>query len=438
MGITPERIAVLGAGYAGLSAFLELQERAVPAGADLTLVDRNPYHTFTTEIHTIAGGDEDEEDVRVQLDRIVRPPARLRLGAVERLDWSADRPRVRMAEGESVEADWVVLAVGYEPEYYGIPGMREHSHVLADLASAVALRRKLESLARERPDAEVVLVGGGLTGVELAGEMAETYPGLHLTLVEGGPDIMPGFEPALVHAARHHLESAGVHIRTGTRITRARQREICLQPSGGGRANAGRAAGPPRVRPVAAAAAPAGAEPAESCLRFDLLIWAGGIRGSRIVAASGLDTNAKGQGRVDGYLRGQLGGRSLERVFLAGDCSAPYDPASARPVPPTAQTALQEGRVAGRNLLRAMRGEALTPFTPRMRGLFVSLGPHTGVGRLGHATLYGVPAIAIKHLIEAHHAYDAGGLAKLLGRVVHAHHEPESSPERQAVSTTAP
>lgn len=404
-------IAVVGAGYAGLSAFLELQERLRGEGDDLVLIDRRNYHTFTTEIHTVAGGDEDEDDVRVPLERLVRRPARLHLGSVRRLELEGERPAVRFDDDSLLSCDRLVLAAGYEPEYYHIPGMREHALVLADLKSALRLRHRLRSLAGsgDRGDGgrapRVVVVGGGLTGVQLVGEIADTYPHLDLTLVEAGAQIMAGFEPALAAAAAHSLQQRGVRLETGRRITGARDGALALQGGDG--------------------------------LSFELLIWTGGIRGSQLVAESGLATNPKGQGQVDAGLRGVRAsdGKTLDNVFLAGDCSGPTDPASGQAVPPTAQTAIQEGRCAGRNLLRAGQGQKPIAFHPHLRGMFVSLGHDRGVGVLGHTALYGMPAVAIKHLIEAHHAYDTGGLASLLGRVVHAHARAAASEDQRTATS---
>lgn len=267
--------------------------------------------------------------------------------------------------------------------------MRRYSYALSSLASASRLRERLNDLAdaadgARNPDRpRVVVAGGGLTGVELAAEIADTYPRrFALILIEGSPEIMPGFDARLVHAARDALTERGVKIHAGVRIAAAERSELAMQ--GGSR------------------------------LPYDLLIWAGGIRGNAVVQESGLPANRRGQAKADAY----LGAPDHPGVFVAGDCSAPTDPATAQPVPATAQAAIQEGRHAAANVARHLRGEPLVPFHPHMRGIFVSLGRYEGVGKLGAAAIYGSPALLLKSAIEAYHGLQAGGLRELVDRVL--------------------
>ncbi|MBX5476383.1 MAG: NAD(P)/FAD-dependent oxidoreductase [Clostridia bacterium] len=372
-----DAIVILGAGYAGLSAYLELR-RALGRRGEVVLVNRGRTHYFTTELHEFVAGDEEEADITVPLDRLVQPPHRLVIDRVAAIDAAA---RVVRCERTEVPYGWLIVALGSIPEYYGVPGAKEHGVPLTDLRSARRLRNRLAGLAERRPDARVIVVGGGLTGVQLAAEIAESDPGLQVTVVDAGPQIMPGFEPELVEAAVRTLESKGVRLLTGRAIVEVDGEHVTLE---GGETRG-----------------------------YDLLVWAGGVRANPVVRASGLPVTRGDRGLVDAHLRCTAD----ERIFLAGDCSAPTDPATGRVVPPTAQMAVQEGRLAARNVCRAMRGEPLEAFVPRQRGVFASLGRHEGVGRWGRESLYGVPAMVIKRLVEAHHAYDVGGVAYLLRRL---------------------
>ncbi|MBE3589941.1 MAG: FAD-dependent oxidoreductase [Firmicutes bacterium] len=372
-----DAIVILGAGYAGLTAYLELR-RALGRSAPLCLVNRGRTHYFTTELHEFAAGEEEEADITVPLERVVQPPHRLVVDRVLRIDAAARRV---VCERGEVPYARLIVALGSIPEYYGVPGAKEHGVPLTDLRSARRLRARLEELAERRPDARVVVAGGGLTGVQLAAEVADSYPDLRVTVIDAGPHIMPGFEPELVEAAVRVLEGKGVQILTGRAITEVDAHEVTLE---GGAARA-----------------------------YDLLVWAGGVRANPVVRESGLPVTRGDRGLVDAYLRCP----DDERIFLAGDCAAPTDPASGRVVPPTAQMAVQEGRLAARNAWRAERGQELEAFVPRQRGVFASLGRREGVGRWGRESLYGMPAMVVKRLVEAHHAYDVGGLAYLLRRL---------------------
>ncbi len=378
-------VAVLGAGYAGLAAFAELRQHVRPGEAEVVLVNKDPYHTFVTEIHTIAGDSEPLSHVRVPLHDIVHPPARLVVAPVEAVRADDESVEVTLRGAGTLRCRAAVLAVGYEPEYYGLPGLREHSFALDSLASARRVRERLHRLASAAGPARVIVAGGGLTGVELVAEMADSYRHrFELALVEGGPEIMPGFDPTLVRTAHAALRDKRVAVHTGARITAAKAGQLVLEDG--------------------------------RTLPFDLLIWAGGIRGNPLVGKSGLPCTRRGQAKADPTLRSP----AAAALFLAGDCSAPTDAETGRPVPNTAQAAILEGRHAAVNLLRQLRGEPLQPFAAHLRGILVSLGRHEGVGKVGPATVYGAPALALKHAVEAHHAYEIGGLRELVTRLVPA------------------
>lgn len=377
------RIIVLGAGYAGLTCFLELQDR-LPRSADLLLVNGDPYHWFTTELHTYAAG-EPEGAVRVALRRIVTRPGRLRVARVDRIDPKGRE--VVLEGGERLPYDLLVVGLGSDPEYFGLPGVEQHSLVVGNWAGAARLRAEFDSrLAEVSGPLQTVVAGGGLTGVEVAGELADRHPGrVAITILEAAPQIMAGFAPDLVQTAREVLEGKGIQILTGTPISAVEAGQILLKD---------------------------GRE-----LAFDLLVWAGGVRGSAVLDSSGLETTPRGRGLVDPYLRAV----GYDTIYLIGDAAAFVDPATDRELPPTAQGAVQMGRAAGRNILRRLRGQAEQPFAPSLRGAFASLGRTHGVGQIGEERYAGFPAMLIKQAIEAHHAWETGGgLLPLIGRLLRA------------------
>lgn len=196
---------VLGAGYAGLTCFLELQDR-LPRSHDLVLVSRDRYHWFTTELHTYAAG-HDPDTVRIPLRRLVAPPGRLVIDHVAGLR-PAER-RVELKISGPLVYDLLVFALGSEPEYFGLPGIPQHALTIGSPHAARQVRERVRALvetgagdqrANTRDDggdsARVLVVGGGLTGVELAAELADEHPGrLWVTILEAAPDIMAGFPP---------------------------------------------------------------------------------------------------------------------------------------------------------------------------------------------------------------------------------------------------
>lgn len=379
------RVVVLGAGYAGLTCFLELQAH-LPRHCDLVLVNLDRYHWFTTELHTYVAGEE-ADAIRLPLARVVRP-GRLVVGRVQRID-PAQR-QVFLADGQSLTYDLLVFALGSEPEYYGLPGVAEHSLEVGSWEGARQLRARIHQLAASsggsRPPGRVVVAGGGLTGVELTGELADQFPGrLQLTLVEAGPEIMPGFAPELVHTARQVLHQKGVEILTAQPIVEAEAHQISLKDG--------------------------------TTLPFDLLVWSAGVRGSAVLAESGFVTNRRGRAQVDPYLRAE----GHPDVYVVGDSAAVINPLTSREVPPSGQVAVQMGRHAGRNILRRLRGRPQEAFVPRLRGAFASLGQREGVGQFGEEQFVGVPAMLLKEAIGARHVWESGGgLMPLIRRLMRA------------------
>lgn len=376
-------IAVLGAGYGGLTAFLELQDRLGRRACDLVLVNASPFHYYVTELHTLAAGVEEEEVLRIPLRRVVRPPGRLLVARVERL--VPEEKAVQFEAGPPLLYDYCVVGLGSDPEYFGLPGVQEHALVVGNPEGARQLRARIAELLACGTGVrhQVVVAGGGLTGVEVAGELADAYPDcMDVTLVEAGPEIMSGFDPYLVREARRVLEDKGITIRTGNPIAAVTDDRIAFKDG--------------------------------ATLPYHLLIWAGGVRGSGILARSGFVTTPKGRVKTDAYLRAE----GFPEVYLVGDAASFLDPATGREVPPTAQAAVQMGRAAARNLLAALEGRPQEPFVPRIKGAFASLGKGAGVGYIGEEKYVGLPATVIKRLIEAHHAYEAGGLLPILGRAL--------------------
>lgn len=300
-----------------------------------------------------------------------------------------DERTVELADGQRIDYDILVFGLGSDPEYYGLPGVAEHSMVVGNWQGATKLRERIaELLAKADAGAKqrVVVAGGGLTGVEVAAELAEEHPErLQLTIVEAGPEIMAGFAPDLVETARHVLEGRGIAIHAGSPIVRVEDHLIIFKSG--------------------------------ESMPFDQLVWSGGVRGSAILAKSGLRTTNRGRGKVDAYLRAE----GHDTIYLVGDSAAFVDPATGREVAPTGQAAVQMGRTAGRNILRRLRGHEEEPFEPKLRGAFASLGRKEGVGQIGEEQYRGVPAMVIKNLIEAHHVWETGGgLLPLVTRLLRA------------------
>ncbi|ADU52115.1 FAD-dependent pyridine nucleotide-disulfide oxidoreductase [Thermaerobacter marianensis DSM 12885] len=394
----PPHVVILGAGYAGFAVARGLGA----APARVTLVNPYSYHYFTTLLHEPVARPRQRERVALPLAPYLPPNVRLWLGRATAID-----PRRRVVEVEDratgarrrLQADLLVVAVGSEPLFFGIAGLEERALTVRDLSSGPLIRSTVEHhLARYAagemgPEGRrIVIGGGGYTGVELAAELAEVRhdlaratgvaPGaIEIYLVEAAPTLLPGFDPPLVRYVTRFLERVGVRVITGTPIAEVTPRHVIL--ADGRRLEAG------------------------------TVIWTGGVRAHRLVEQAGFEVDKRGRALVER----DLAARGCEGVYLAGDAAAfPGD--DGRPLPPTAQVALQQGEYLARALTRRLRGQPVEPFRPHLLGTVISLGRRDGVGLLRNGyRVTGRAARVLKSATLWRYLYRIGGVP-LVARVM--------------------
>jgi NADH dehydrogenase len=351
-------VIVVGAGFAGMAAVTELTRR----GAQVLLIDRNVYSTFQPLLYQVATGGLNAGDVSYPARAFTRRHhARFRLGEVTEVDAAARR--ITLADGASFGYDYLILATGVTAAYYGVPGAAEHSLGLYTRRDAMALRdhimARLERLDIAGPDKEVsfTVVGGGATGVELAGALAElrstaldtAFPevdlaSVHIRLVEQAPALLLPFHQRLRDYARDQLAARGVEVRLETAIREVRSDRVVLA---------------------------SGEE-----LLSDVTIWAAGVSAPAEVAGWGLPQGPGGRILVGPDLRV----RGQERIFALGDLALIDD----QPLPQLAQPALQTGRHAARQIRRLAAGQPAEPFRYHDKGIMATIGRRSAVVELPH------------------------------------------------------
>src|SRR5690349_6756817 len=238
----PPRVVVIGAGFAGLTAVRTLDG----SGADVTLVDRNLYSTFQPLLYEVATAGLSPSDVAYPLRSFARRSrTRFRRGDLARLDTAARK--AVLSDGATLDYDYLILAIGVTAAFFGIPGAAEHSWSLYTRRDAVALRNRLaaslERLSVTGPGTglAVTIVGGGATGVELAGTLAElrnialpaAYPdvdraSMHVRLIEQAGSLITPFDKSLRTYAFRQLQQRGVDVRTGTSISAVSDGSVTL------------------------------------------------------------------------------------------------------------------------------------------------------------------------------------------------------------------
>jgi len=372
------RIVILGAGYAGVRAAQELI--GVLDECEVWIVDRSRSHQILTEMYKVAAGGAAPERAQVPLRRLLprHPHLHVLQGEIAQLEPAARC--VRLASGR-LAYDLALLGLGASPACEASGALR-HAFSLQYLDSAVRLRRRLARLARAG-GGRVVIVGGGLTGIELAGEIRTAFPqGLRVTIAQADPQLLPEEDPALADYAQETLQQGGVELRRGRRVVRVEPGRVVLE--------------------------------GDEEIAADICVWSGGVRANPLPAEAGLPVDGRGRVRVLPTLE-VLGHPGL---FAAGDLAAVPGPGG-HTLPPTAQLAVQEGRQAARNMLRVLRGEEPLPLRARILGMAAPLGGAHGVARLGRLRLTGRPALAVHRFALLGYLYGIGGIGLIADELVH-------------------
>lgn len=372
-----KQIVILGAGYGGLLSALTVRKYLNKAEAQVTVVNQYPTHQIITELHRLAGGSASEQAVSIPLEKLFKGQD-IDLVISKAESFSVDKKQVKLANGSTLSYDALVVALGSQTGFFGIPGLEENSMVLKSVNDANKIYKHIEdrireySITKNEADATIVIGGGGLTGVELIGEIVDHFPkiakqfgvdykDLKIKLIEAGPKILPVLPDHLIERAMTSLQSRGVEFLTSLPVTGVKGNVIELKDG--------------------------------QTITANTLVWTGGVAALPIVGESGLEVD-RGKATVNEYLQS----KSHNDVFVVGDSAVAFPPEGGRPYAPTAQNAWQMGELVGYNLYAAFENKKLEEFSPINSGTLASLGRKDGVATVGanNTALKGLPATLMK------------------------------------------
>ena len=348
------RVVICGAGFGGLSAI----SRLTRAGLRVTLVDGHLYSTFQPLLYQVATSGLNPGDVAYPAGGIARRyGAIFRHGELATID--SESRRIKLTNGLELGYDYLIIATGVSAAYHGIKGAAEHTFALYTRTDAIALRDHLmaafERLSVDTGDLHITAAGGGATGVELAGTLAElsstvlaaTFPDvdparIHVRLIEMAPSLLTTFHVKLRDYARVQLDKRGVDIRLNTRIAEITDRQVLLADG--------------------------------ETVPSDLTVWTAGVGASDAVEGWGLPQGKGGRILVGSDLRVQ----GQDRIFAVGDIAVNPDD----PTPQLAQPAIQMGKHAGAQIVRLQRQAETVPFTYHDKGQMATIGRRSAVVQL--------------------------------------------------------
>ena len=366
---------VLGGGFGGIGAAKKLAKAPV----DVVVVDRHDYHTFQPLLYQLATGLLEQPAVGHSIRDLFDKQDNVRVHEDSVVSIDLDAREARFDELAPQSYDYLVLALGAEVNFFGVEGAAEHGFPLYTLPDAVRLKdhvlERWEAADRDPSLVDdgalnVVVVGGGPTGVETAGALAELYNGVFkkdypdvapgtakVTLVEASPEIFSMFKPNIQEYAKEALTKRGVEVSTGEVVASVTPKRVMLK---------------------------SGDEiPAHT------LVWGAGLQGNELVQSLGVELERGNRLGVDEQLRLP----SHPEVFVVGDVAAITDAKTEQVLPQLGSVALQSGEHVGETIRRVVGGKEAEPFKYKDKGTMAMIGRGSAVVQmLGGRTMKGAKA----------------------------------------------
>ncbi|MCX6425473.1 MAG: NAD(P)/FAD-dependent oxidoreductase [Actinobacteria bacterium] len=379
------RVLILGAGFGGLTAAIALAKTA-----QVTLVDRHNFQTFLPLLYQVSTAGLAADHVAYPIRGALRGlPIEFRMGSP--ISINHREKSVKLDSSEEIYFDHLIIALGSATADFGIPGVAEHALGMKTIHEALTIRaevmRRFEDLCRFNDDTKlgIVVVGGGPTGVEMAGALAELIRGplkgdhshaaanINISLVEAGERLLPALHPALSARTYRDLEKMGVQVLTNTAVAEVAPRIIKFKDG--------------------------------TQIGAEITIWAAGVRGVPILEELNIPLN---RGRIDSDETLQV--KNYPYIWAIGDNSGSLDE-NGKPYPMVAPVALQQAKFVAHQILQITQGKDLKKFKYRDKGAMATIGRHKAVVEVKGLRISGFVAWSI--WLFLHLFYLLGGRNKI-------------------------
>lgn len=398
--MTQEHVVIVGGGFGGINVAKTLADAPV----QITLIDRRNHHLFQPLLYQVATGHLSPADIASPLRTLFKRQQNVRFLLGEVVGFDAYQQQVLLRD-EVIDYDTLIVAAGASHHYFGNDHWEKWAPPLKTVEDALEIRRRVLSAFEQAEKAATpaeaqawqtfVIVGGGPTGVEMAGALAEVAQKslrhefrhidpaqARIILVQGTDHILPAYDPDLSQKGARALAEMGVEVRTGTRVTNVQPHGVTLTSAG-----------------------------EDAFVPARTVLWAAGVKasplGEALVAATGAPLDRGGRVKVAPDL--SLPG--YDNIFVIGDLAS-YRHQTGEPLPGVAQVAIQQGRYVGELLQRRWRGLETRPFHYRDLGHMAQIGRHAAVVQIGRFRLVGVLAWHIWWIV--HLLYLAGFNRRLI------------------------
>lgn len=342
-----KNLVILGGGYGGMRILSRLLPNELPEDVSITLIDRTPYHCLKTEYYALAAGTISDQHIRVPFPE--HPRLTVKYGDITEIN--IQEKKVHLKDDEAVSYDDLIIGLGCEDKYHGVPGADEFTYSIQSIEKSRETYQALNNLA---PGSVVSIVGAGLSGVELASELNESRPDLKIRLFDRGDHILSAFPVRLSTYVENWFDNHNVEIVSNSNITRVEEKTLYNHH-----------------------------EPLES----DIIVWTAGIQPNQVVREMNVEKDR--QGRV--ILTPHHNLPNNEHVYVVGDCAS-------LPHAPSAQLAEGQAEQIVDILLKRWKNEELPETLPtiKLKGTLGSLGKKHGFGLVAERPITGRVARLLK------------------------------------------
>lgn len=335
-----KNLVVLGGGYGGLAIIEELLQKGLPKHIAITLIDRQPFQGLKTEYYALAAGTSSDCELRVAFPK--SPDVQLVLGEISSLD--QQKKLVYVDGHDPISYDYLVIGLGSTDHYHGVLGAEQFSYGIQTFQAA---RKAYTALNNVEPYGAVTIVGGGLSGVEMASELRESRPDLNISLMNRGPRLLGGFPEGIQTYVADWLNEHQVQLLLNTQLERIEQQTLHIL-------------GSPKP------------------LHTDITLWTAGIQPVPLVQQLQAEKDTGGRLKLNKHY--QL--LNDPAIFVVGDCAS-------LPFSPSAQVAGIQGEHIAHILLAIWREKSIPVETIKLRGTLGALGKHCGFGVMGSMAIKG-------------------------------------------------
>jgi len=379
------KVVILGGGFGGLAA-----ARALHKAADVTVVDRHNYQTFLPLLYQVSTAGLAADHVAYPIRGALRKtPVKFRMGSPISIDHK--NKEVKLDSSELLKFDHLIVALGSVTADFGIPGVSEFTLGMKSVAEALNIRaeimRRFEDLCRFEDETKlsITVIGGGPTGVEMAGAIAELIRGplksdqaqaashISISLIEAGPRLLPPFAPSLSTRTKKDLEKLGVKVLLNAAVQEVEHRKIKLKDG--------------------------------STIASEITIWAAGVKGNDAIAQLNLPTAGT---RVAVEPTMQV--KNYPYIWALGDIAASVDK-NGNQLPMVAPVAIQQGKFIAKQIARVSKSQKLASFKYLDKGSMATIGRNKAVVQVKGIKIAG--AIAWLIWLWLHLFYLLGGRNKI-------------------------